>query len=649
MRRNELYPNVFKPLKVRNLTLKNRLAFAPIVSNLCTPDGYVTDSAVDFIGYQARTGVGYITIGDTQVDKVSGDAFYGELDITTDKSFPGMARLAEEAKCYGAHLSIEISHGGRGAKEYMTTEPAMAPSNIPVSGCTSKLKVMDQNDMERVKGGFVDCAKRCKRAGFGIVMIHCAHNNLLGQFLSPLSNVRTDEYGGSSENRMRYPLEVLKAVRKAVGTDMVVEIRVSASEEAQGGLEFEESLEFMKTAQEYADLIHISRGIIFTREAVYTIPTYLQPKLLNVDYAARAKKELYVPVVVVGNITTLEEAEDIIASGKADIVAMARTYITDPDCVRKSVLGNDDDVRPCIRCDECVSRTGMGLVVGCSVNPLLGHETLIMPAKAEKRKNVMVVGGGPAGMMAAQTLAKIGHDVTIYDKQAVLGGLLHDACAPAFKTYLQKYVDWDIRTTMRSGAKLKLNTEVTPELIERENPDAIILATGSEYIKPNIPGIESKNVKMANDVEHRRVSIGQNVIICGGGVTGIECSLGLAMDGKKVTVIDMLPANRLCREMTFLCRVDLFKNIRKYDVTVTGDSTVTRVTESGVEVVDRNGNVSCIEGDTIVIALGVKPNNRLMEIVRTTYACDVQTAGDLAGGKNIYHANQTGFFAALNI
>jgi pyruvate/2-oxoglutarate dehydrogenase complex dihydrolipoamide dehydrogenase (E3) component len=243
----------------------------------------------------------------------------------------------------------------------------------------------------------------------------------------------------------------------------------------------------------------------------------------------------------------------------------------------------------------------------------------------------------------------MGHDATIYERQGELGGLLRDACAPAFKDYLQKYVDWDIRMTMKSGAKIRLNTEATPELIERENPDAVIIATGSDYVRPNIPGIDSGNVRMAADVEHRRVSIGQKVIICGGGMTGMECSLGLAMEGKKVTVVDVLPASRLCRDMTFLCRVDLLKNVREYGVTVIGDRRITRITDSGIEIADPRGNVSFIEGDTIVIALGVRPTSELSEILRAAYVLDVRIAGDLAGGRNIYDANQTGFFAALNV
>lgn len=317
---------------------------------------------------------------------------------------------------------------------------ALAPSAIPFSGCSSNLKEMDMKDMDDVKVRFSDCADRCRRAGFGMVMIHCAHNNLLGQFLSPLSNKRTDKYGGSPENRRRYPLEVLKAVREKVGSELCIEVRVSACEEADGGLEFEESLEFMKEAQQYADIIHISRGIIYNRSAIYTLPTYMKPRMLNVEYAALAKRELHVPVAVVGNITSLEEAEEIISSGKADIVAMARTHLADFEALKKSAAGQSTKVRPCLRCHRgCIDNSALGQAIHCTVNPALGFESMVraIPHSAVK-KRVMVIGGGPAGMMAAQTLRQQGHEVTLYERSNRLGGLLIDAAAPVFKTYMKK-------------------------------------------------------------------------------------------------------------------------------------------------------------------------------------------------------------------
>lgn len=651
MTENTLYPHIFKPLKIGKLTLKNRLAFAPMVCNQCTLDGDVTDAMVDFIRRQAETGVAYVTIGDTQVDHDRGGAFMAELNITSERCLPGMTRLAEAAAYTETFLSVEISHAGRGAKDHLITKQALAPSAIPFPGCTSNLKEMDRQDLEDVKTRFCDCADRCRRAGFGMVMIHCAHNNLLGQFLSPLSNKRNDDYGGSPENRRRYPLEVLQAVRAKVGSEIAIEVRVSACEEVDGGLEFEESLEFMKAAQEYADIIHISRGIVYNRSAVYTLPTYMKPPMLNVEYAALAKKELYVPVAVVGNITSLEEAEEIIAAGKADVVAMARTHLADFEALKKSVAGYSSQVRPCLRCHRgCIDNSALGQAIHCSVNPALGFESMVrhIPLPTRK-KRVMVVGGGPAGMMAAQTLVQQGHEVTLYEQSNRLGGLLLDAAAPVFKTYMKKYLDWDIRTTLECGANVILNTEVTAAMVETEQPDAVIVATGSNYFIPDIPGVKGRNVKMLSAVERGQADTGRKVVVCGGGVAGVECALSLAMQGKEVTIVDMLPASRLCRDIPFLPRIDLLARAAEYKITILGDRKIMAFSEEGVLVEDSKRQHSLIPCETAVIALGVKPSTLLGTRLSSLYSAGVLLAGDCAGGKNLYDANHTAFFAAKRI
>ena len=397
MQKEKKYPHVFSPIKVRGVILKNRLQYAPTVVLKCAPNGDMTQDMIDFMKWQAKTGVSYITVGDTPVVHDNASAWLCEMNVNSDDCIHGMNALVMAARKNGAEISVELAYAGRGNKMGPGIPPAMVvskeralnPDDIPY------MKEMDRKDMDDMKQHYVDAAVRCKIAGFRIVMLHMAHNNFLAQWLSPDSNVRTDEYGGSPENRRRYPLEVLKAVREAVGDDMVIEIRVSAQEDIEGGLCLEESLDFMEAAQEYVDIIHVSRGSIFhPRAASYTIPTYFKGRRLNVDFAAKAKERLHIPVCVVGNITSLEEAEEIIASGKADIVAMAKSYMADGDLIWKSLEGRVDDICPCTRCDLCGNANNHATEWSCAVNPRVGVLGEIEKVPEKDRKKVMVIGGG---------------------------------------------------------------------------------------------------------------------------------------------------------------------------------------------------------------------------------------------------------------
>ena len=519
MIRNDRYPHVFQPLTIRGVTLKNRLEYAPTVVLKCSPEGEVTQEMLDYVAWQAKTGVGYLTIGNTPVVHTDSSAWVCELNVTQDRCIHGLEMMARTARENGAEMSVELAHAGRGSNS-TPGNPALAPSDVPLNGGPlGYIKPMNEEDMAYVRQQFVDCAIRCQKAGLKIIMIHCAHNNLLAQFLSPASNHRTDSYGGSLENRMRFPLSVLKAVREAV-PNMVIECRCSAQEDTPDGLQLEESLMFMERAQAYVDIIHVSRGnIFFNYGSTFTIPTYFKGRQLNVAFAAEAKKRLHVPVAVVGNITSLQEAEDIIGSGKADIVVMAKSYMADENLIHKSIRGHAEDVRPCTRCDWCGNANNFGTSMRCAINPMLGRDIdLSKLVEPGKEKHVMVIGGGPGGMMAAQTLCAMGHRVSLYEKSHQLGGLLNDATVASFKEYMRLYLQWDIRQTMQCGAEIHLDTEVTPELVEQVNPDAVIVASGSTYVHPNIPGIDMDKVKTVSDVENHRVPVGENVVVCGGGM-----------------------------------------------------------------------------------------------------------------------------------
>lgn len=651
MIRNDRYPHVFQPLTVRGLTLKNRLEYAPTVVLKCSPEGEVTQEMLDYVAWQAKTGVGYLTIGNTPVVHTDSSAWVCELNVTQDRCIHGLEMMARTARENGAEMSVELAHAGRGSNS-TPGNPALAPSDVPLNGGPlGYIKPMNEEDMAYVRQQFVDCAIRCQKAGLKIIMIHCAHNNLLAQFLSPASNHRTDAYGGSLENRMRFPLSVLKAVREAV-PNMVIECRCSAQEDTPDGLQLEESLTFMERAQEYVDIIHVSRGnIFFNYGSTFTIPTYFKGRQLNVAFAAEAKKRLHVPVAVVGNITSLQEAEDIIGSGKADIVVMAKSYMADENLIHKSVRGHAEDVRPCTRCDWCGNANNFGTSMRCAINPMLGKDIdLSKLVEPGHEKHVMVIGGGPGGMMAAQTLRAMGHRVSLYEKSHQLGGLLNDATVASFKEYMRLYLQWDIRQTMKCGAEIHLDTEVTPELVEQVNPDAVIVASGSTYVHPNIPGIDLEKVKTVSDVENHRVPVGENVVVCGGGIVGLECAVMLGMEGKKVTVIDQIPLEKFADGMPVFNHIELNYQLDKYGVTLVGGQKITSFGKTGVETVDASGEKQTFAGDTYVLALGVKPDNRLAQQLLSTYAEGVYVVGDcVSTGRVLADANQEAFHAAIRI
>ena len=644
------YKHVFSPLQIGGVTLKNRLGFAPMVCNQCTIDGTVTDAMVEFVTMQARCGVGYVTIGDTQVDDDLGGAFMATMNIARHTSVPGMIRLQEAARYNGAVLSVELNHSGRGAKDHLISGPAIAPSAVCFPRCSQNVRPMEEEDLARVKQQFVNAARHAVEAGFPMVMVHAAHNNLLGQFLSPLSNLRTDRYGGSPENRRRYPLEVIRAVRETVGPKVAIELRVSATEMTPGGLELEESLAFIEAAQEYVDLIHVSRGIVYNDAGIYTLPTFLREPMLNVEYARKVKARVHKPVATVGNFSNLDQVEEVLASGAADVICMARAFLSDNKMVEKCLSGQQVDIRPCLRCHRgCIDNSARGKAIHCAVNPSLGFEQDIraLPVPAEARK-VLVVGGGPAGITAATTLVSRGHQVILCEQSDHLGGLLCDAAAPECKGYMKQYLAWLIHSAETCGAEIRLRTEVTTEMVAELAPDAVVVATGSEYLRPSIPGMELPHVVMLHDAEQDHEALGQNILVCGGGSAGLECALSLQREGHKVTVADMLPEAQFASGMPYFPKLDLMQSLKQEGVTLLPEHRIVRFAETGAVLASAEGEET-VAADTCIVALGVKPRRELLSQLQRRYAQGIIPVGDCEGGSNLYDATHTAYFGALTV
>ena len=397
------YPHVFSPIQVGTMTLKNRIQFSPMICALETPTGEITQEYIDWVAQQARTGASLITIGGTSIDHETGDDFESEIDVTTDMNVVGLKRLADEAHYRGAKISIELVHAGRGALPRLLSDGvAMSASVFPATGGpdsvgNTHIREMNFNDIEHIVSRYADVAERMARCEFDAIMLHCAHGNLIAQFMSPRFNHRTDWYGGSFENRMRFPLQIMKAIRDRVGNKINIDMRISGDELIEGGLTVEEMIEFVKLAQKYVASVHVSVGLIIEADYFYySMPPYYHPHCHNVKYAEAFKKcpDIHIPVTTVGSITTVAEAEEILAAGKADMVAMARPLMAEPNLLKNAYAGKPEKSRPCLRCYECASAVAHQL--HCAVNPTCGRETQyrVLP-KAEEKKKCVVIGGGP--------------------------------------------------------------------------------------------------------------------------------------------------------------------------------------------------------------------------------------------------------------
>jgi 2,4-dienoyl-CoA reductase-like NADH-dependent reductase (Old Yellow Enzyme family)/NADPH-dependent 2,4-dienoyl-CoA reductase/sulfur reductase-like enzyme len=649
------FQHVLSPFKFGNVEVKNRIEFGPACYMLASAEGYATREMVAYYQNIARGGAGIVTIGESPIDRGYAQGHQFQLNLGDDKAINGLSVLVEAVQRYGAKISIEIAHSGRFT---LNNRETIGPSPIPTSledqtakrQCRPIFRVIEMNQemIDTVIDGYANAAYRCLRAGFEMILVHGAHGHLISQFVSPYSNKRTDRYGGSLENRARFAIEVLTAIRKKVGNKLAIEYRISANELVPGGMQEDDTIEFVKLIEDKIDLLHVSAGMLSDNITVPHIiqPTYF-PHEYNVHRAAKLRKALKVPITTVGSISSMEAADRIIAEGKADMVAMVRAILADPEIVNKAKHGQTEaDLRPCLRCFTCNKLTRNFYPIRCAVNPVLGREADyadISPAKVKKK--VVIIGGGPAGMQAAITASERGHEVVLFEKTGKLGGNLTLAGALKIKDDTKRYAEWLVRQTQKSsGVTVKLKTEATIKNVTAEKPDVLIVAVGADAVPIDIPGSNKSHVAWVGDVDMGKVKVGDNVVVIGGGSTGAETALQLAEDKKKVTVIDMLDYASLDADWPR----GLAYMLDQYGVRFLTESKPEEITDKGVVVIDNKWNRSVIPADTVIFSLGFQPRKSTVDRFKDL-AKDVYVIGDCQKGRTIKDAVHAGFNTAVEI
>ena len=644
LKTNLKYPKLFEPLRVNKIVLKNRIISAPLGSN--------TDKSLSGIGMIIRGTSG--SVDDSRMRLSPGK--YCFADLFTAAKVRQEVSIIKQA---GAKAEFELCHCGQFAC-VKDGDYAIGPCSFTREDGV-EVKAMDEAMMEDIANKFAKSAKDVKEYGFDSILLHFGHGWLPAEFLSPYFNHRTDEYGGSFENRVKFPMMIVDRVRQAVGKDFMLDMRISGDEHVKGGLPIEEVAKFIKLIEDKIDMVHISCGIeVDNNTKQYMSATTYLPHKINIDLAKKVKETVKIPVAVVGSIMTPEEAEYILEEGYADAVVIGRQLIADPWWVKKAYEGRSEDITPCIRCMNCYnsyqyrteeelkSHIGMNCIPCCSVNPRYLHEDRVPDVlpKADVKKKVVIVGGGPAGMKAAITAYDRGHEVYLYEKESVLGGQLVCADYDESKQDLKRYKDFLITQISKRKINVALNTEVTPDMVKELNPDSLIIALGAypNVIKFNGLG-NIKHMDALYAFKHME-EIGNDVVIIGGGSIGCELGVDLAKQNKSVNIVEIGPI--LNRTLNDIMKISLATQMAKYEnLTAYINASTQEICKDFVKIVV-NGEEKIIKADTVILATGMK--SRLDEAnAFYGYVQDTNIIGDCQRVGTIWTASEDGYYIAAHL
>ncbi len=646
------YKNLCKPIKIGNVTFRNRMFSAPMSGAEITPECTIGSKSTAFYELRATGGAAVVTVSELMVHPPTDASHAYHLNTQTVGSVASFTYTADAIKRHGAVPSVEFSHYGlyagtylldKNKKESMTQygpSEGTRPDGLPVTP-------LSKEQIQEIVQAYYENAKLAKLCGFEMIMVHGGHGWLINQFLSPYFNHRTDEYGGCLENRVRLAREVLTAVRKAVGPGFPIEFRMSGSELFEGGYDLEEGVRIAQAVEDLVDLIHVSAGSYKFGFSV-THPSMFREHGCNVYLAEEIKKHVSKPVATIGGLNDPAMMDELIGSGKVDIVVMGRALLADPELPNKVMENREDEIIRCLRCFVCMAERGTTQTRRCSVNPLIGREWESMGEVplARKQKKVLVVGGGVAGLEAALTAARRGHQVILCEKSDKLGGILKCEQAIDFKREMYELGITLERLARKEGVEIRLNTAVDAAYAERENADAVILAVGSTPIVPPLPGMDGEHVVVVNNyyLEKDKVT-GNEVVVLGGGLAGCECAIHLARDGKKVHLVEM--RGQLAPDANIRHRPILLKELEDRQVICHLNHQGLRITEEGLYCKYGEEEV-LIPGSSVICAVGQRANRSAAEELLDS-APVVKQIGDCVRPANICMAVYQGYHAALDI
>lgn len=613
-------------------------------------DGCIGPKSAAFYELRAKGGAAAVTVSELMVHPETDGSHAYHLDESILNSLACATYTADAIRRHGAIPSIELSHSGMYSGTYMTDKKKQKGlTQWGPSACTRpdgvQVGELTHEMIQEIVLAYGHVAGLAKRAGFELLMIHGGHGWLINQFLSPMFNNRDDEYGGSLEGRCRFAIEVLKSVREAVGPFFPIEFRLSGSEFVKEGYDLQEGIRIAQQIEPYIDLLHVTAGT-YQRTFGITHPSMFTEHGRNVHLAAEIKKHVSVPVATIGGLNDPAQMEEIIASGKADVVYMARALLADPFLPNKVMANQDEDIVHCLRCFTCMAERASTATRRCTVNPLIGRECEgdeVAPSSV--KKTVLVVGGGPGGLYSAWTAARRGHRVVLCEQEAELGGILKSEQALPFKQEMYKLANTYAGFCRNAGVEIRLNTRVTRAYVDDMAPDAVIIAAGSAPLVPPIPGLDGEQVVLVNDYYKKKDTVGDEVVVLGGGLAGSECAIHLGLEGKHVHLVEM--RNDLAPDANVRHRPLLLKELEKH-VNVHTRHKALRVTAEGVVCETHDGQEILIPGKSVICALGQRSRTEVVEELSGS-APFVRVIGDAARVSTITNAVYWGYHAALDI